>query len=131
MASRTTSRSAADSTAETPKPTAKAKSKALTPSQLEGLIPQSKDLVVLDVREPKDHQAGHLKQSINIDARSADFKTQLAKLDKSKTYVVHCVRGLKRTDDTVDALTELGFPHILTLEGGYLAWTKEGKPTEK
>lgn len=104
---------------------------ALNPAQLESLIQQNHDLVVLDVREAKDHVTGHLKQSINVDARSADFKERLAKLDRSKTYVVHCVRGLKRTDDTVVALTELGFTHILTLQGGINAWIKDGKPLEK
>ena len=107
------------------------KTNALDPAQLEALITKTPDLVVLDVRDPKDHRQVHLKQSINLDSRSTDFKERLAKLDHSKTYVVHCVRGLKRTDDTVTALTELGFPHVLTLEGGINAWIQAGKPVEK
>jgi phage shock protein E len=107
------------------------KAPALTPVQLEKLITERKDVVVLDVRDPRDHREGHLRESLNLDSRAAGFKGELAKLDKSKTYVVHCIRGLKRTDEAVAALGELGFAHVLTLEGGYNAWVKEGKPVEK
>ena len=107
------------------------KAHALNPVQLDQLIAERKDVVPLDVRNARDHHEGHLKNSINLDSRAADFKGELAKLDKSKTYVVYCVRGLKRTDEGVAALNELGFEHVLALEGGYNAWLKEGKPVEK
>jgi rhodanese-related sulfurtransferase len=72
-----------------------------------------------------------LAHSINVDSRATDFRDQLAKLDRSKTYVVHCVRGLKRTTESVSLLGQLGFTNVLALEGGYEAWVKAGKPVEK
>lgn len=103
----------------------------ITPAQLEQLAGEKKDLVMLDVRTSAERVGGKLAHSINVDSRAADFRDQLAKLDRSKTYVVHCVHGLKRTTDSVSVLGQCGFTNVLALEGGYEAWVKAGKPVEK
>lgn len=103
----------------------------VTPAQLEQIAGERKDLVILDVRTAAERAGGWLPHSINLDCRAADFRDQLAKLDRSKTYVVHCVRGLKRTTDSVSLLNQLGVTNVFALEGGYEAWVKAGKPVEK
>ncbi|MFZ4819165.1 MAG: rhodanese-like domain-containing protein, partial [Limisphaerales bacterium] len=108
-----------------------AKPRTVTPEQLEQLAGKKKDLVILDVRTAAERAGGQLAHSINVDSRATDFRDQLAKLDRSKTYVVHCVRGLKRTTESVSLLGQLGFTNVLALEGGYEAWVKAGKPVEK
>lgn len=104
--------------------------RAVTPAQLETLVGERKDVVILDVRTPAERAGGQLAHSINVDARATDFPSQLDKLDRSKTYVVHCVHGRQRTTDSVRLLGQLGFTNVLTLEGGYDAWVKAGKPVE-
>ncbi len=108
-----------------------AKTRTVTPAQLEQLAGEKKDLVILDVRTAAERAGGKLASSINVDSRASDFRDRLAKLDRSKTYVVHCVRGLKRTTDSVGLLGQLGFTNVISLEGGYEAWVKAGKPVEK
>lgn len=107
------------------------KPRTVTPAQLEQLTGEKKDLVILDVRTAAERAGGKLASSINVDSRASDFRDQLDKLDRSKTYVVHCVRGLKRTTDSVAQLGQLGFTNVLALEGGYEGWVKAGKPVEK
>jgi phage shock protein E len=111
--------------------TAAGKPLSVTPAQLEQLSARNKNLVILDVRTTAERAGGQLAHSINVDSRAPDFREQLARLDRSKTYVVHCVRGLKRTTDSVTALNQLGFTNVLALEGGYEAWVKAGKPVKK
>jgi phage shock protein E len=110
---------------------AKPAATSVTPAAGSKLLAERKDVVPLDVRSAKDFGEGHISGAINIDSRVPDFRERLAKLDKSKTYLVHCVRGLKRTTDTVSALQDLGFRQIVVLEGGVNAWEKDGLPVEK
>lgn len=103
----------------------------LTSTQVESLVASNKNVVLLDVRTPAERSEGYIAGSTNIDFRAPDFQEKLAKLDHSKTYVVYCVRGQKRTSDTVRSLDQLGFTNLLSLEGGYSAWAKDGKPVKK
>lgn len=99
--------------------------------EAEKLIQRNKDAVPLDVRAEKDFSEGHLANAKNIDPRQPDAAEKFAKLDKSKTYVVHCTKGLKRTTEAIDTLKSLGFTHIVGIEGGINAWVKDGKPVVK
>src|SRR6185437_9893191 len=49
-----------------------------------------KDTVVLDVRTPREFAAGHVPGAINVDWHLRDFNEHMAKLDKSKKFLVHC-----------------------------------------
>ena len=53
------------------------------------------DVVVLDVRTPKEFAAGHVPGAVNIDWHSRQFNDQVGALDKSKKYVVHCMGGVR------------------------------------
>jgi rhodanese-related sulfurtransferase len=86
--------------------------------------------VVLDVRSKKEFDAGHIPGAINLDVRAPDFATKAAKLDKNKTYLVHCAVGPRGTT-ACDKLAALGFEKLTNLEGGYKAWSKAGHKGEK
>lgn len=86
--------------------------------------------VILDVRTPEEYAAGHLKDAKLINVRAPDFAMQIAKLDKSKTYLVHCRSGV-RSVTACNALGELGIPNLYNMLGGINAWTAAGKPVEK
>lgn len=90
----------------------------------------NKDNVLLDVRTKKEFDAGHIPGAINIDLNSPDFAEKVAKLDKKKTYLVHCAVG-GRSNTACTKLAPLGFDHLNNLEGGYKAWTKAGHQGEK
>jgi len=88
------------------------------------------DTVILDVRSAKEYATGHIKDSVLIDFNSKDFVEQLKKLDKSKTYLVHCAVG-GRSAKACTKLDGLDFPKVYNLEGGIMAWQRAGKPVEK
>lgn len=85
------------------------------------------NVVVLDVRTPKEFSEGHLANAVNLDFYAADFAQQLGKLDKSKTYLVHCAAG-GRSAKACTSMTQLNFTSAVNLEGGYKAWIKAEKP---
>ena len=86
--------------------------------------------VVLDVRTKREFDEGHMPGAVNIDVNAADFQEKVAKLDKSRTYLVHCAAGT-RSAKACDRMSKLDFPKLYNLEGGFRAWEKAGNKPEK
>jgi len=86
--------------------------------------------VVLDVRTQKEFEAGHIPGAVNIDVNAPDFPEKVAKLEKSKTYLVHCGAGV-RSAKACDKMSHLAFPKLYNLEGGFKAWETAGNKPEK
>lgn len=98
--------------------------------EAEELLKRNKDMIVLDVRTPKEHAESRIKGAKNIDFYEADFEKKLQGLDKKQTYLVHCAVG-GRSAKTRELMKKLGFTSIYHLEGGFKAWEKAGKPVER
>ena len=94
------------------------------------LINSKKNAILLDVRTPKEVAEGHIANSVNIDYFTPEFKSELAKLDKTKPILVYCHSG-RRSGNTVAALKEMGFTEIYNLETGIVGWEEAGLPVEK
>jgi rhodanese-related sulfurtransferase len=91
---------------------------------------QTKTNVVLDVRTEKEFTAGHIPGATNLDINSPGFEEKLAKLDKSKTYLVHCAAG-SRSARASEKMKQMGFQSVADLPAGFRGWEKAGKPVEK
>lgn len=83
--------------------------------------------VVLDVRTKREFDAGHIPGAANLDINAPDFQAKAAKLDKSKTYLVHCAAG-GRSARACNAMDKLSFTNLVNLAPGFNAWKKAGKP---
>jgi phage shock protein E len=94
---------------------------------------KEKDVVVLDVRSPQEFSEGHVAGAVNTPVSGVplrQFDEQVGKLDKNKTYLVHCARGV-RSANAVSRMQKLGFKHLLDYSGGMDEWRRAGKPVEK
>jgi len=91
---------------------------------------ENKGAVVLDVRTEKEYKAGHIPNAKLIDIGSPDFEEKIGKLDKSKTYIVHCAAG-GRSARACKKMETLGFTNLVNLSSGFKGWEKAGKPVEK
>lgn len=87
-------------------------------------------VVVLDVRTPGEYKDGHIAGAVNIDFKEKDFADKVAKLDREKTYVVHCQSGARSTK-SLETLKKLGFKSLVHLDNGFGSWQKAGLPVEK
>lgn len=79
--------------------------------------------VILDVRTPGETANGVIEGAIELDYRSPNFKDEVAKLDKDKTYLVYCASG-GRSGKACSAMQGMGFREVYNLKGGYRAWTE-------
>ena len=86
--------------------------------------------IVLDVRTPLEFKAQRIAKSKNIDFVADSFATELAKLDKSKPYLVLCHSG-SRSQRALATFKKLGFTRIYHLDGGLLAWIEEDLPVAR
>jgi len=90
----------------------------------------SGNFVILDVRKLEEFQSGYIENAVNIDYSSQNFKNEVGKLDKAKTYFVYCRSG-NRSREAIKIMKDLGFENIYNLESGMSQWQAEGLPTIK
>ena len=103
--------------------------KTVTAKEAQKLIEEG-EAVVIDVRTPAEYEAGHIQNAQNIDIQSPLFIEKIKALDLNAEYIVNCERG-GRSSRAVSLMSEIGFSKAFNLEGGILAWEKEGLPIEK
>jgi rhodanese-related sulfurtransferase len=84
-------------------------------------ISQVSEPLLVDVRTPKEFNAGHFEGAINIDFRNADFMKNMSELDKDRTLFIYCHSG-GRSGQACTQLESAGFKDIVELKGGYSNW---------
>lgn len=91
------------------------------------LLKENPEIIVIDVRTPKEYAEGHISKAQNIDFKSNRFRQELAKLDRNQTYLVHCKSGT-RSGKSLPEWEKLGFTKIYHLNSGIDGWKKEQLP---
>ena len=86
------------------------------------------DVVLLDVRTPEEFATGHLAGAQNLDFRAPGFREKVAKLDKTKTYVLYCASG-NRSGQTNVLMQEAGFDKVVNA-GAFKELKAAGLKTE-
>jgi rhodanese-related sulfurtransferase len=110
-------------------------SESITAQEAFNLIQENKDnpdFVIIDIRTPEDFAEWHIEDAINIDYRSEDFRDELDKLDKDKTYLIYYSCACGGIDQkALDMMKELGFKEVYKISGGLTQQKWEGLPTVK
>lgn len=99
------------------------------PTQAQKLVADKK-VVVLDIRTPGEFSTGRIAGAKNIDFQAPDFEQRLDRLDKYKSYLVHCASGGRSTHSLL-LFKKHQFQSVYHLDGGIKAWQKAGLPLEK
>ncbi len=80
---------------------------------------------ILDVREGNEYEAGHLDDALLLPRGVLEFKiggiSQLA--DKSGAVLLYCRTG-GRSALAAQTMQELGYTNVLSMAGGFEAWSK-------
>jgi phage shock protein E len=92
--------------------------------------PAVQKVTVLDIRTPDEFVLGHVDGAVNINFTGGKFAGEIAKLDKTKRYLLHCQSGA-RSKKSLEAFEKAGFTSIIHLDGGFAAWQKAGLPVKK
>ena len=90
---------------------------------------QSDDILLIDVRTPREYAAGHIPGSVNIDWTAPDHEAKFTGLDPDRPLLLYCAVG-GRSDQARVFLEEKGF-RAQHLDGGIDAWKEAGFEVEK
>src|SRR5919205_1646464 len=87
------------------------------PEDLARQLKSDKPPVVIDVRDPDEYRDGHIEAATNISRGFLEFRVGTAVSDPSTPVVLYCQTGL-RSLLAAKALKELGYQHVISLQGG-------------
>jgi adenylyltransferase/sulfurtransferase len=88
--------------------------------QLKAWLDKGRDLVLIDVREPHEHQICRIDGSLLVPL--AELPRRWQELDSDALVVVHCHHG-PRSSHAVQFLRRQGFARATNLAGGIEAWS--------
>lgn len=114
---------------------ARARIRELTADELEEMIDEREDLLLVDVREHDEYQAGHIPKALLVPrgmlegAADPNNKHRLEALysARQRPVVVYCETGA-RSAMAADTLQEMGFEEVYNLAGGTEIWEAEDLP---
>jgi rhodanese-related sulfurtransferase len=86
--------------------------------------------LLLDVRDAKDYEAGHIIEARNIPAAEVASRAESLKKFKEKPVIVYCDGGFTSAG-AARALRASGFTKVVTLNGGLNGWRQENLPLVK
>ena len=98
-----------------------------TPKELDARRRESKELFILDVRQPAEWQAGHVPGAHHISG--GDLPAQLDDVPADRPVAVYCGSGY-RSSVAASLLRRSGHRDIYNVIGGFLAWEAEKLPVE-
>lgn len=87
---------------------------------------QRPDVVVLDVREPEEHEQGAIPGTVHIPRGTLESSIESRIPDKSTKIVIHCASGV-RSAFAAKTLGELGYADVASMSGGFNLWKDEGR----
>ena len=86
--------------------------------------------LVVDVRDTKDYEAGHIIDSRSIPAGEIATRAETLKKYKEKPVVLCCESGFTSAS-AAKTLRAQGFNKVATLRGGLRSWRQENLPLIK
>ncbi|WP_129641502.1 rhodanese-like domain-containing protein [Peristeroidobacter agariperforans] len=86
--------------------------------------------LVVDVRDSKDYEAGHIIEARHIPAAEIGSRAESLKKFKEKPVIVYCDAGFTSAG-AARQLRASGFNKVVTLSGGLNSWRQENLPLVK
>jgi adenylyltransferase/sulfurtransferase len=96
----------------------------LTVKELKRRIDAGEDLYILDVREPNEYQIAQIGGKL---IPLNEVPNRLDEIPREREIVVHCRSGV-RSQKIAEFLKQAGYPRVVNLAGGILAWADEIDP---
>lgn len=102
---------------------------SVSAQQLVGLV-NREGAVVLDLRDQKEYETGHIVDSVNIPYASLESRLSELEKYKDKPIVLACKMG-QHAGSAGTALRKNGFANVSRLSGGIAEWRNQNLPVVK
>lgn len=84
----------------------------------------------LDIREDHEYHVDHAKGATHLGKGIIERDIESLVPSKDETIVLYCGGGF-RSALAADSLQQMGYRHVISMEGGIKAWREAGYPLEK
>jgi adenylyltransferase/sulfurtransferase len=96
----------------------------ITVKELKRRMDGGEDVYILDVREPYEYRIAQIGGKL---IPQTDVPNRLAEIDRDREIIVQCRSGV-RSQRIAEFLKQQGYPRVVNLAGGILAWADEIDP---
>lgn len=106
----------------------------LSEEHAETLIANSRELVIIDIRDPEHYAAAHIANAINVPFyRSTDFLEKMQQFDRGTKLLIYgyspdYLVDEQNSHDAIRLLRQDLYRDLYFLTAGYAAWIQAGKP---
>jgi rhodanese-related sulfurtransferase len=98
----------------------------IQPVQVQELRQQGTEFLLLDCREPWEHQTARIEGAVLMPMQELPLRAH-QELDPDQHIVVYCHHGVRSLNVT-NWLRQQGFEKVQSMRGGIAAWSKEVDP---
>lgn len=100
-----------------------------TPEAVRDRLAAGEPFVLVDVREESEWARGHLPHAVHMGKGVIERDAEEAFPDLDTPLVLYCGGGY-RSALAADALREMGYTRVESMDGGFRAWTEAGYRVE-
>ena len=101
-----------------------------TPEDVRREQEQGHKFVLVDVREDNEWDKGHASGAIHLGKGIIERDIEQAIPDHASKIILYCGGGY-RSALAADALQQMGYTNVISMDGGWKRWCELGYPTEK
>jgi rhodanese-related sulfurtransferase len=110
---------------------AKLRTRAIPVSELKVRLDVAQPgLLLVDVREDSEWEQGRLPGAVHMSRGILESKIEKAAPDPKTPIVLYCASGA-RSALAAESLRRMGYLDVVSLDGGFKAWTEAGGATVK
>jgi rhodanese-related sulfurtransferase len=109
---------------------AKSRVKECTVADVKARLAVGDKFTLVDVREESEFAAGHAAGATHISKGVMERDAEKLIPDPATPIVLYCGGGF-RSALAADNLQKMGYTNVISMDGGWRAWTDAGMPVEK
>ena len=108
---------------------ARARVRECTVEDVRSRLAAGEQLRLVDVREESEFARGRLPGAVHIGKGVIERDIETRFPDPETELILYCGGGY-RSALAADALRQMGYNHVLSMDGGWRGWTEAGHPVE-
>lgn len=109
---------------------ARSRIKECTLSDVVARLNAGEKFVLVDVREESEFAAGHAAGAVHLGKGVIERDIEKVIPDPETPLVLYCGGGF-RSALAADNLQKMGYTSVISMDGGWRAWTQAGLPVER
>jgi rhodanese-related sulfurtransferase len=109
---------------------AKTRIKECTAADVKRRLDAGDQFLLVDVREQSEWAAAHAAGAVHMSKGTIERDVETKVPDKATPMVLYCGGGF-RSALVADNLQKMGYSNVLSMDGGWRAWTGAGMPVSR